>query len=977
MKKFLLLFVFTTSSFFTFSQISPVGNSGSSITQYTNGVPNDSIFIWCNEGINIEAGSLTASTVAGIAPYTFNWFYHNEITSSWEPYTSTTGNTSTLTQLPSDGYRVEIFDSQNTLVGCYVSWVWNLNVDLNLDNTPTACNAADFDANISVVGDFVYYNPPPPESIINANTTITVCFSAVHTYVSDLAFYLVGPASCGSPRILLSPNPGANGQGGVCNSNYNVNNLCFTTSPSANFNPCNQLSCGFLGLSTNCLSNYTGTYSSYGPNNNQTPINWSQLYGCNAAEGGWAVQIYDCIGQDVGSLTNATISFSNLNAPCGGQTSIVYSSGSINSAINDNSCTPQTASIFQVPPSTTLTTPIVDTASINYNWTSNVSTNIPNPNIGATVSLDSLPSGSTTFYLNVDVEFANSTCTFSDSTIFTNTCCSSIADAGNDTSFCTGGNTILGTPAIAGFNYVWSPTTGLSNPNIAQPTLNITNNTSSVQTFTYTVQVFNPAEGNCFTADEVEITIYPLPFVDAGIYQNQCEYNSVINLTGTPVGGIFTGNGVSGYIFNPNSASIGANIVTYLYTDSNGCSNTTTTSINVFPRPVVSHNTIANQCITNTTFNLTGGNPAGGYYFGNGVNNNQFNPQITGLGSHTINYVFTSPEGCSDTIDVVVNVTPLPLVDFPNPSGVCSNDTPFILNNGNPSGGTYSGNGVSNNTFNPSTAGAGTYQLTYTFTDNNNCTNSDIATIVVNQAPIITFNTPPLICINDSAILLDFALPTNGDFSGNGISNNYINPSITGSGNNTVSYTFTDVNNCTSVANFNLTIENIVASFTPDPSIGIVPLTVNFSNFSENGDSYLWNFGDGNTDSIFNPSHQYIQQGEYTATLIATSANGCEDSMQYTITVEEYLFIVPNVFSPNGDGLNDEFKVSLSGYNFVSGEIYNKWGNKLFNWEDINSGWNGKVKSEDASDGTYLYIVIIEDLMGNKITKNGTLNLFR
>src|SRR5690606_8562802 len=97
---------------------------------------------------------------------------------------------------------------------------------------------------------------------------------------------------------------------------------------------------------------------------------WSSLIGCNAAAGGWAVQIYDCIGQDVGSLTNAQITFSNLTSICGSPTSISYGSGAINSAINDNSCTAATASIFQVPVSPTLSTPITITANTSLLWTS-------------------------------------------------------------------------------------------------------------------------------------------------------------------------------------------------------------------------------------------------------------------------------------------------------------------------------------------------------------------------------------------------------------------------------------------------------------------------------------------------------------------------------------------------------------------------------------------------------------------------------
>src|SRR5690606_13504876 len=120
----------------------------------------------------------------GTAPWTFEWYYHNEATSSWAPLTTEVGATSTLNNLASDGYRVEIYDNGGALVGCDIAWVWNMNADLSASNSPTACNATNLSGLFSAASSFSYYNPPPPESIINAGTTISVCFSANHTYVS-------------------------------------------------------------------------------------------------------------------------------------------------------------------------------------------------------------------------------------------------------------------------------------------------------------------------------------------------------------------------------------------------------------------------------------------------------------------------------------------------------------------------------------------------------------------------------------------------------------------------------------------------------------------------------------------------------------------------------------------------------------------------------------------------------------------------
>lgn len=404
MKYYALLFWFLLFSIGkTNAQIVANGNSGSTVTAYTNGTPNDPIHIWCATGLSNNTASLTANSPSGPGTYTFNWFYHNEVNSSWTAYSSQTGASSTISNLPSDGYRVQIYNSSNVLVACYVAWVWNMNGQVNPTSTPTACNATNLAGNVGVNGSFSYYNPPLPPSIITANTQISVCFSATHTYVSDLAFYLVGPPSCGSPTILLSPNPGAIGQNNICNGGDNVSNLCFSNTATSNLNVCSA------------TTPLTGNYNTYGPSS--TPINWSALYGCNAAQGGWAVRIYDCIGADVGALTNATISFSNLQSVCGSLTNVSYSSGAINSAINDNSCSAATASIFQVPVSPVLTNPITLNATTVLQWIANPTATIPNPNSSNTSVID-LPDGNYNFTLIATVTYGPVSCTYAGSTSF-------------------------------------------------------------------------------------------------------------------------------------------------------------------------------------------------------------------------------------------------------------------------------------------------------------------------------------------------------------------------------------------------------------------------------------------------------------------------------------------------------------------------------------------------------------------------------
>jgi gliding motility-associated-like protein len=469
------------------AQITPIGNVGSEPTAYTNGAPNDNIHIWCSPVLNAANGELLAQAPSGTGPFTFNWYIHNPVTSSWGFFTTEVGPQSLQAGLANGGYRVEIYDNGGVLVGCYIAWVWNMNTAVDVSQNIVDCDATTLQGTIDAASQFTYYNPPPPEAIIDANTEITVCFNAVHTWVSDLGFFLVGPPSCGSPTITLAPNPGSVGLGTVCNSGDNVNNLCFTTNSAAVFNVCTA------------STPLTGTYGAYATSGGSVPINWTPLIGCNAAEGGWAVQIYDCISLDVGALTGATITFSNLPSVCGSPTTITYASGAINSPINDNSCSPATASIFQVPVSPNLTTPIVLNATTTYEWTSNPTVTIPNATSSLSSTITDLPGGSTMFYLTATTTFNGISCQSIDSIAFVNTCCENPDFTVNfnvtPNTSCTGCNgaaTINVSGETPPYTYLWSDGAAQTTPTATglcpgQLEVTVTDDAGCTDIFTVTI----------------------------------------------------------------------------------------------------------------------------------------------------------------------------------------------------------------------------------------------------------------------------------------------------------------------------------------------------------------------------------------------------------------------------------------------------------------------------------------------------------
>jgi gliding motility-associated-like protein len=103
----------------------------------------------------------------------------------------------------------------------------------------------------------------------------------------------------------------------------------------------------------------------------------------------------------------------------------------------------------------------------------------------------------------------------------------------------------------------------------------------------------------------------------------------------------------------------------------------------------------------------------------------------------------------------------------------------------------------------------------------------------------------------------------------------------------------------------------------------------------------------------------------------------------YTIEVINSMLEIPNVFTPNGDGINDEFKVSYKSLVSFSAKVYNAWGRLVYSWTDPAQGWDGTIGGNPAAEGTYFYYIEAvgadKDEKGNPISYvyKGDINLLR
>jgi gliding motility-associated-like protein len=135
---------------------------------------------------------------------------------------------------------------------------------------------------------------------------------------------------------------------------------------------------------------------------------------------------------------------------------------------------------------------------------------------------------------------------------------------------------------------------------------------------------------------------------------------------------------------------------------------------------------------------------------------------------------------------------------------------------------------------------------------------------------------------------------------------------------------------------------------------------------------YLWTFGDGSPNSTLeNPIHYYPDQqaASYEVTLTIVDTNGCVDTASYEFSLVELLNVyVPNTLTINGDNINDVFLPIFSNVDIMKSyqmEIYNRWGQLVWETDIVSEGWNGRYKdNKDVQLGVYTWKIRYTDNKG-------------
>lgn len=538
-----------------------------------------------------------------------------------------------------------------------------------------------------------------------------------------------------------------------------------------------------------------------------------------------------------------------------------------------------------------------------------------------------------------------------------------VANAGPDQAICSNVNNVQLAGQMAGTSGtgIWSTSgSGTFSPGNTSLNAAYTPSPGDISAGTVTLILSSTNNGPCGTDnDTMVITITPMPVANAGANISVCANNSNVILNGSVTGGTGTGqwttNGSGTFL--PNNTSLNG-----VYQPSAG--------------------------------------------------------DIT-AGSVTLTLTSTNNGSCPASVDpLVVIITPAPIVLAGPDQSVCG-ATPFQLT-GFVGGGATTGNWTTSGTglFTPSSSAlngtytpsggdilAGSVMLVLTSTNNGNCLAvTDTLILQIMQPPVVAAGNDQALCADDLPFNLNATI-TGG--SGTGVWSTtgtgtfvpnqtsaaavYV-PSPADIAAGSVIVTFTSTNNgpCGAASDgIVLTIHPApVAAFSVNQTTVYLPNSpVVITNQSTGAGAYEWDFGDGSYTSLVNPQYQYAQVGTYTITLIATNSFGCDDTATVEIVATSDI-VFPNAFTPSPDGStgggydassldNNIFFPYTAGVEQYHLQIFNRWGELIFESFDVMTGWDGYYRGELCQQDTYVWKANVRFYDGRRYQKVGDVTLLR
>jgi gliding motility-associated-like protein len=171
------------------------------------------------------------------------------------------------------------------------------------------------------------------------------------------------------------------------------------------------------------------------------------------------------------------------------------------------------------------------------------------------------------------------------------------------------------------------------------------------------------------------------------------------------------------------------------------------------------------------------------------------------------------------------------------------------------------------------------------------------------------------------------------------------------------------------------------ADFAYSPAKPIINEEISFFAKTFGSSNYKWYFEEDpdnvTTSPDSNTTHAFHKGGHKTVTLVVTNRAGCTDTMKYTIYIDDEINIfVPSVFTPNGDGLNDTFKVICNSVQSFNLQVFNRWGEEIFMSDDINKGWDGTFLGQKVQQDVYYWQLQLQGGNNRWYYMNGSITVY-
>jgi gliding motility-associated-like protein len=535
--------------------------------------------------------------------------------------------------------------------------------------------------------------------------------------------------------------------------------------------------------------------------------------------------------------------------------------------------------------------------------------------------------------------------------------------------------------ATGAANFSWSPTTGLSNPNIANP------KASPAVTTTYTVSGNNVA--GCDGTNTVTVTIKPKPIISKSADANICK-DSTVTLAASSTNVLsYSWLPITG-LNNPSSnnpLATPASTTNYIVTvtGTNGCVNKDSVLVTVLAKPTVQvriDTTVCNKVPIILTTTNTGASsfswlPASGL-------SSTISPNPVATPTVSTQYIVTASNGSCFSKDTInLGIKPLPTITKSIDTIICKAGTASLSVSGgtayawtpiyalgNPSSGTT--------TANPDT----TVKYFVAVTGSNACVNTDSILVTVNPKPVFSLQpASATICKGDSVLLtasggdLYAWVPNTNIVSATAASTKVYPPVATlykvGITNSICKVTDT----LSSFISLNGSLATSVSSSNNiDCSHGQSVL------HATGGVNYEWTIAPG-IANLLSPSPIVVPTQTTTYYVKVTDAKGCTgyDSVKVNVdfTANASLYLLPTAFTPDGNGNNDCFGLKFWGVvTQLDFNIYSRWGQLVFHTSNPSDCWDGRLNGQPQDGGTFVYQIKAKTACG-EIYRKGTIILIR